>query len=303
MHRLGVFFLVLLGVASPLFGQTSSRGVVNVAAEGPTAAVKQGSRAEAAVLLNIRPGFHINAEKPSEDYLIGTRLSLTPPDGVKVGRVIYPAAKKQKFSFSEEPMDVYDGQVRISATLEIGAAVPAGKITVPGSVRFQACNDEQCYPPATVDVSFDIDVIATEPERQSVSISGAPPEARVVLDGELKGRADSTGRVTIKDVEPGRHRLRVELEGYAHWEDTVTVEQKKALAVSVALMREATPQVVTEGAIPAQAQSVGPVSPTPPAVTPSAESRSALPYVLTGVLAAGLVAGAVLLLARRRVRG
>lgn len=40
------------------------------------------------------------------------------------------------------------------------------------------------------------------------------PEAAVFVDGKEVGKADSTGQITVDNLKPGSHALRVELAGY-----------------------------------------------------------------------------------------
>ena len=93
--------VALLTLAAPLVApaQTSSKSVVSVDAAGPGAPVAAGSSFDASVTLHIKAGYHTNAQKPSEDYLIGTSLKLSPPAGITVTKTGYPAAQFHKFSF------------------------------------------------------------------------------------------------------------------------------------------------------------------------------------------------------------
>src|SRR5258706_1628150 len=60
----------------------------------------------------IDTGWHINSNHPSNPDYIGTQLEITPPQGVSVGGVEYPAAEKTKLAFSAEELSVFTGAIK-----------------------------------------------------------------------------------------------------------------------------------------------------------------------------------------------
>jgi thioredoxin:protein disulfide reductase len=152
-HRIVLFLSAIIIFSATALAQSSS-SVVKVSASNVN--VKKGGSATATVTLNIQGGYHINSNRPSESYLIATALKLTKANGVTLGAVVYPKAKMQKFSFSEKPLSVFDGQATLRFTVRAGAT--ATNQTVKGKLTIQACNDEQCLRPQTVDVSIPVEV-------------------------------------------------------------------------------------------------------------------------------------------------
>ena len=125
------------------------------------AAVAPGSRAAVAVELTLGPGWHVNSHTPSESYLVPTNASLSASAG-SLSPVRYPKGVARRFSFSDKPLDVYEGTVRFEADLDVPAGA-AGEIAVRGNVSYQACNDQQCYPPARIALDGDVKVSAPTP--------------------------------------------------------------------------------------------------------------------------------------------
>jgi uncharacterized protein YyaL (SSP411 family) len=99
------------------------------------------------VILVVDPGYHVNANPASFDYLIPTRLWI---EGLNNVRVRYPDATVIRPKFAPEGLKVYSGDVRLQATAPKGA-VNRDKRPV-GHVHVQACNDEICLPPATLPI-------------------------------------------------------------------------------------------------------------------------------------------------------
>lgn len=155
LHKL-VFAILIIGMTIATAAAQSSASVVKVSAAG--AQVKRGASASATVTLNIDGGYHINSNRPTEQFLIATALKLEAPKGITAGPVLYPKAKLQKFNFSPKPLSVYDGQVVLKFTARAAASTAPGSQTIKGKLTIQACNHEACLRPQTVDVNIPIAV-------------------------------------------------------------------------------------------------------------------------------------------------
>lgn len=122
--------------------------------------VPRGRAFEVAVVAEIMSGFHVNSNKPSEDYLIPTQLLPELPAGFKVLSTAYPPGKMMKFAFSEKKLSVYEGAFTLRMKVQAPAGAPLGKIKLPLTLRYQACNDSACLPPVKVPVELEIEVVA-----------------------------------------------------------------------------------------------------------------------------------------------
>ena len=100
------------------------------------------------VTLTIDAGFHINAHKPSFDYLVPTDIAFTIP---KPSAVAYPPSMRFKSTFAPDGLDVYEGDVSLVATFPKG--VLSGVMAVNADVTAQACTKDTCLPPATLPVT------------------------------------------------------------------------------------------------------------------------------------------------------
>lgn len=129
-----------------------------VRAEASRLEVKPGSSAEALVKLTIANGYHINANPPSFSYLKATELSVEPSEGITPGKAVYPSSITRTFGFSKEPLAVYEGETAIRLPLTVAADAKKGPHTLKGKLRIQACDDEACYPPKTIDMPLSVTV-------------------------------------------------------------------------------------------------------------------------------------------------
>ena len=146
--------ICLLGAMIALGAIAQAPGVAHLQAPA-TVEARAHSTATAVFQVAIDAGFHIQSNHPKLDYLIPSTLQIAPADGISVAKVAWPAATDHKFSFSSDPLSVFEGALKVPVTLKTGAA---GAHTLHGSFRYQACNDQLCRPPVTVPFTLRVDV-------------------------------------------------------------------------------------------------------------------------------------------------
>jgi hypothetical protein len=120
--------------------------------------VPQGRKFEIAVVAQVADGYHVQANKVLEDYLIPLTVTADLPAGFKLLNTSYPKAQVTKFPFAAKPMAVYQGRFQVRLTVEADATTPAGAAKIPMTLRFQACNDQLCLPPAKLPISAEFTV-------------------------------------------------------------------------------------------------------------------------------------------------
>jgi hypothetical protein len=161
--RLGVIALLSLVLCAPTFpqagsGASSSRTYVEFEPLD-TVAVIPGKTTPLQFTFRVKPGYHINSSKPIMPELIPTSLGFTPPPDLVIAKVQYPAGQLVSFPFDPtEKLSVYSGDVTIKAVLIPQPKAPLGTYTVHGEFKYQACDNNACYPPKKLPVQFDIKV-------------------------------------------------------------------------------------------------------------------------------------------------
>jgi len=115
---------------------------------------KRGSAVQAKIPVTVKDGYHVNSNKPSEEYLIPLSLTWTSTGALEGGTVTYPKPAMQVFEFSEgKPISVYVGNIELVANFKVGASAPAGPGIATGKLKYQACSNKACYPPKSIDVN------------------------------------------------------------------------------------------------------------------------------------------------------
>jgi hypothetical protein len=137
--------------------EVTSVGVV----KGMTIAynLAKGESGDATVRLNIAKGYHVNANPASFPYLIPTQLDLTPTTDIAVGSITYPNGVTKKFSFSpDQPLSVYEGETDLKVRLTASKTAQSGRHNLSAKLRVQACDDQVCYAPGTMDLTLPVTV-------------------------------------------------------------------------------------------------------------------------------------------------
>jgi hypothetical protein len=90
---------------------------------------------------------HIQSDKPRDPLLIPTALKITPPSGVKVEKIVYPKPTDLKQTGRGEPLAVFGPELTIDVDIAVDEGA-AAELVVPAELRYQACNEKLCFPPA-----------------------------------------------------------------------------------------------------------------------------------------------------------
>jgi hypothetical protein len=176
-HFLTVLFVALLLFPLAALSQTpSAREVVAPSAFASYEPIARGMAFQIAVVLKIRPGFHVNAREVTFDYLIPTDLRADVPAGFKLDTVIYPQGTLQTFVFSKDKkLNVYTDTVILRLPFTILPDAPLGPQHLAMKLRYQACSTEICLPPVTKDVELTLHVVADRSSAKSSHPDLFPP--------------------------------------------------------------------------------------------------------------------------------
>jgi len=156
-----LFVALFLFPLASLSQTPSAKDVVAPTAFASYDPVARGMAFRVAVVLKIRPGFHVNAREVTFDYLIPTDLRADALAGFKLDNVIYPKGTLQTFFFSKDKkLNVYTDTVILRLPLTVLPDAPLGPHHLAMKLRYQACSTEICLPPVTKDVDATLTVVA-----------------------------------------------------------------------------------------------------------------------------------------------
>lgn len=156
-----VLIVVIAALPSAPQQIPSPKDVVAPAAYVSLDPVGRGRQFQIAVVAKIRSGFHINAREKSAEYLIATDLRANAPAGFELGEVSYPKGALHTFTFSKDPLNVYEGTIVLRLPATALASAPLGVQHIPLKLRYQACSTEVCLPPVTLALDASVNVAAS----------------------------------------------------------------------------------------------------------------------------------------------
>jgi len=168
LGRGGLLTLVLLAAAGPAAAQMPPKAPVVTMSAVPLLTAQRAK--ETMVNLNFRvpAGYHINSNAPKSEYLLPTALKMDLPTDIILGKINYPAGEETSFPFSpDEKLSVYTGDFTIALGVHPLHSVVPGKYVMHGVLRYQGCDNAQCFPPKNVPVSFEVKVVKEPPEHHA----------------------------------------------------------------------------------------------------------------------------------------
>lgn len=178
--------------------------------------VPAGEPLRGAVRFSLSSGWHVNAHEPLDEYLIPTVFSMAEDTGFTLESVAYPEHSLYTFSFSPDPLAVFEEVFVIGFVLGTDYVPGPGEYTLEASLRYQACDDRMCAPPRTLSLELPVTVIAPDVEarrtapdwfdtanweglRMAAEAPDAPAAAEAVSDtGDWRALAEQfrvTGRL------------------------------------------------------------------------------------------------------------
>lgn len=138
------------------FGQPTD--IVKIKSYSSFDKIYTGTEFKVALKVNVQETWHINSNKPKEDFLVPTELTLSEIKGFSIFTSVYPEAKEYKFSFSETPLVVWEGEFYIGALIKVDDKVQPGKYQLIFNLDYQACNNQSCLAPTSVSDTLEIEI-------------------------------------------------------------------------------------------------------------------------------------------------
>ena len=111
------------------------------------------------LFVDVIPDPKVHVYAPGAKDYIPIALVMTPRPGVAVGKLAYPKSQDWYFEPLKEHVPVYEAPFRLEQTITLGQSLKAGdRVTVAGTVKYQACDDVVCFNPVSAPVSWTVTV-------------------------------------------------------------------------------------------------------------------------------------------------
>ncbi len=163
MKRIASAVLLFLASAVPSFAQFGFPGgdtQPKATIEG-SLQQRSGDEVQGTIAVTIAEGWHVNSNKPLEEFAIPTVLELDPATAELIGDPAYPAHQMKAFAFTGgKPLAVYDGKFNVG----FRAKLKPGATKIAATLKFQACSDTVCLPPNTAVTEVDATKLGAGPQ-------------------------------------------------------------------------------------------------------------------------------------------
>jgi DsbC/DsbD-like thiol-disulfide interchange protein len=117
--------------------------------------VAPGATVKQTLKVIVQPGFHVNSDKPKDEFLIP--LKLTWANGpLETKSITYP--QPEEIKVGAETLRVFTGSFDIQTEFRAPEKAAPGSVTISGKLRYQACNNEMCFRPSTIEVRLPVTV-------------------------------------------------------------------------------------------------------------------------------------------------
>ncbi|MEE9280478.1 MAG: protein-disulfide reductase DsbD domain-containing protein [Myxococcota bacterium] len=117
----------------------------------------------AAFEVSLPKGYHVNSNRPLEEFLKPTQLLLVTSDGMTVKEIVYPEASLFRTRFSEHALSVYENRFLIGVAIDIDENLQPGSRHIGATLRYQACTERVCFPPTQRQAELRVSVVSERP--------------------------------------------------------------------------------------------------------------------------------------------
>ncbi len=172
-------FVTVTSTAAPAGAQDLARpgDVVSITPALPKTGFEPGATFQAAIVLDIMEGYHLNGHETTDPTLIPTQLKLPKESPVTWPYVRYP---EDQVKPGETVPGLIDEQYHHRVIIRLVGRLPddavPGEIKLDMKVYYQTCNESLCLMPIDKPFEFVIPVVApgTEVEATNEHIFGKP---------------------------------------------------------------------------------------------------------------------------------
>jgi thiol:disulfide interchange protein DsbD len=150
--------IVLTTVAATALDAQPGRPQAKVVPLIESTDVAPGGEARLALKVTLPPRVHVQSDRPSDPSFIPTVLTIDVPKGMSVVQTIYPKSELLRQEGVKDPLSVFGSEFTVRVRVKLTPDVAPGAAVIRGRLRYQACNETTCFPPATAEARWTVPV-------------------------------------------------------------------------------------------------------------------------------------------------
>ncbi len=179
-RRTAASVLALAGDVPSFEGtETRSRAFVLRTSQSNRAAAP-GQRLTLVLDFEMLPKMHAYA--PGAPGYRALELRLEPSPLVTLHETVFPPSRPYLFAPLNETVPIFEGRFRVTRDISLAGGrdlaealkAPEPRLEVRGTLEYQTCSDLVCHPPASLPLSFTIDLLPLDRERSPKATPARP---------------------------------------------------------------------------------------------------------------------------------
>lgn len=178
----------------------SQEQVVSIQVKNFPKELKKNQQFEFDIIADIEQEWHINSNKPNEDYLIPTTIAINPENKLKIVKTIFPRAHNLKFSFSDVPVSVFEGRINIKVIALVTDNISKNDKELDVILNYQACNNQTCLAPNSVSSKIKFKVLE---ESEVISSNNVTENTRKQNDSVINAKSDIKDKNLVSEEKEG----------------------------------------------------------------------------------------------------
>jgi thioredoxin:protein disulfide reductase len=119
--------------------------------------------------INVIDGWYIHGVEAGTGEIIPTSLTFDNSAYLKVEDIRFPDTVEKRFQYLTGPIEIFSGEILVSARIAFSSDAPTGGQTVRGRLSYQACSINACKPPADVPVALTFTIVSRGTPTQEIN--------------------------------------------------------------------------------------------------------------------------------------
>ena len=117
--------------------------------------IKRGEKAIQNLQVEVLDGFHVNSDRPKDNYLIPLKLNW---EGGALQPVIISFPQSQEIQVGTQYLRVFTGSFEIRTEFLAPSDAPVGATVMTGKIRYQACSNQMCFRPSSIEFKLPVNI-------------------------------------------------------------------------------------------------------------------------------------------------
>jgi hypothetical protein len=115
-----------------------------------------GQKGIVIIRVMVEEGYHIQANKVTNESLIPVSLEVTPNRLFTINKALFPPYKPFRLEGAEDELNVFDSIFIIQLPVKATINIQEGRYALKARISYQACNEKTCLFPRKIDFEFAI---------------------------------------------------------------------------------------------------------------------------------------------------